>query len=97
MKQHSLADTPLAKVVQALFDAIESAEDQAALKVLNSITYDLQPVLDQELANGVGRLLNLWVGLKLDAPDMGARYGDGIKSDFPEVFSDNDGPSTPKA
>ncbi len=88
MNPQDLSNTPLVQVAQILYKVIETTEDPAALKVLSTITYNLQPLLDQELVNGVGRLLDLWVGLKLDAPEMGATYGDGIKVSYPEVFGD---------
>jgi len=87
MKWHPLFETPLAQVARVLYDTVEATEDPVALWTLSSIPYDLQPVLDRELINGIGRELNIWVDLKRDAPEMGATYGDGIKTVYPEVFT----------
>jgi len=81
-----ISKMPLTKVAQELHRAIDRTENPEALRVLAALTHQLQPVLDEALIAGIGRELNLWAGLKLDTPAMGAQYGEGIKGDYPEVF-----------
>ncbi len=85
-RKHPLSGHPLAQVARTLHYAIGKTEDPGGLTVLNKVTADLQPLLDEHLINGIGRELNTWVGLKLDAPDMGATYGDDTHITYPEIF-----------
>jgi hypothetical protein len=63
--------------------------DHAALKALGGITFDL---MDEFGGKYIGFMhdLNMWVGLKRDAPEEFADYGEGIRTDFPEFFKGDD-------
>lgn len=62
-----------------------SNSDTESLKALGSITYDLIDTFEDD---GFMRELDLWIGVKRDAPKDFKDYGEGITRDYPEFFED---------
>lgn len=54
-------------------------QDFEALKALSDITFDLMEVFGGKYT-GFMHDLNMWVGLKRDAPESFGDYGEGIRA-----------------
>lgn len=68
-------------------------DDHESLKSLSYITFDLMETIDGQKYSGPMWDLNMWAGLKRDAPNDFKDEGEGIKQDYPEIFQDQDIPS----
>lgn len=75
-----------ARLARYLWERINATpvSDEESLKALSYITYDLVETFEDD---GFMRELNLWVGVKEDAPDAFKDCGDGLKQDYPEFFT----------
>lgn len=60
-------------------------KDTDALKVLGDITFDLMDAFGGKYT-GFMHELNMWIGLKRDAPEEFQDYGQGIRDSYPEFF-----------
>lgn len=85
---HRLARFVYAEADKASVDNVES------VFVVMRISRALAPLYNEiaEEVDGVDlgfmHEIDIWMGLKLDAPDMAKDYGKIIKQSYPEIFED---------
>lgn len=61
-------------------------EDRDSIEQWNDVVIALTPLFDQHLPKGFMFELDMWLGLKRDAPEAFADFGEGFDS-YPEVFT----------
>jgi hypothetical protein len=76
------------KLAGYLWKRINAADssDKETLNALSSITFDLMETFDGEPYAGVMWELNMWIGLKRDAPEDFKDYGEKTREAYPEYF-----------
>ena len=77
------------KLGRYLWERINATDnhDAEALRALGDITFDLMEAFGGKYV-GFMHQLNMWVGLKQDAPEGFRDYGEGVKETYPEFFKD---------
>jgi len=88
-RSHKRWPTPYTELGCFLFKKIKAIDnnDLTSLKEYIEIVATLTPLLDKHLPFGYMRELNMWIGLKRDAPEDFKDYDKGIKEVYPEVFT----------
>ena len=76
----------LAQFAKAVYVAILNNDDRAVLEVITAILSPIWRIIDSEVADCLGHELWLWVGLKLDEPEMAQDYNKGILAEFSEYI-----------
>jgi hypothetical protein len=85
------------RIYKAIARHIYDEADNVALGDLRAINLiaetasrlvPLDKKYEEKYAMGFMHEVSLWMGLKADAPEMAERYGEGIKTDYSDIFKD---------
>lgn len=72
----------LRQFTKAIYASLLNNDSPEVIKVIVDLLSPIWPLIDEEVADGLGRELWLWAGLKADGLEMGKVYGVGIMQGY---------------